>query len=142
MSLVVQKHNLYPRGRVLVLEDTQDRLDWLNDVLKNHDVEIVWCTKVMNFLQVSKERFDLIILDHDLGERGPGDGEGLTGKQAAERMDVDRHIPVVVWSVNDIGAKEMVTILKERNYMAAWVPFMFPTIKLLGDALQGFFTVR
>lgn len=110
-----------PYTRIVVLEDTHERVQWLRDTFPG--TEIDHAPDVVTFLKSVRRPYALAILDHDLGGDlgdGPdakatydagtaGDANGLTGMDAVAACD--RSTPVVVWSANPVWGPRMVDAL-------------------------------
>jgi DNA-binding response OmpR family regulator len=106
------------RVDILVLEDEQYRIDWLG---KHFPTKIVmWAKNPTTFEGSLKYRPRVILLDHDLGK------PQANGYDACKTMPgkVHSHTPVLVWSVNPVGAKNIVTYLKNSGFSTvAHLPF-------------------
>lgn len=109
---------------VLVLEDDEVRIRWLRRALRKHDPRIVWTDSVTNLLELANREplWDLILLDHDLK------GRAYNGTVAARYLRAVG--PIVVWSLNDTGARRMVKILRGREevLVVGWLPFGSPEL--------------
>lgn len=118
---------------IVVLEDTQERVQWLEATFPG--VNVRHCTNVVDFLKAIRTPHALVILDHDLaGELGDspaaqatydrgeaGDAYGLTGMDAARACG--KHTPVVVWSANPIWGPRMRDALAEWGVPVVQYPF-------------------
>lgn len=90
-------------AQILVIDDTQGRLDWFQDVLEplGHDVRLAYdATQALE--QFSESEFDLAFFDHDLGI-------GMNGSQLAFEVlnnPEDFKPPKAVWihTSNTVGA--------------------------------------
>ena len=122
------------RTRIVVLEDTEERVEWLKATFPQ--VEIEHCTDVVDFLRATRRPYALAILDHDLaGELGDSpeaagvydrgeayDQFGLSGMDAVRVVDLDT--PVVVWSANPVWGPRMLDALSARGVAySAYRPF-------------------
>src|SRR5262245_10158676 len=101
---------------VVVLEDSDVRVQWLRDLMEPLGFEVRAHDHVQQFLRLVKDagiRLTGVVLDHDLGGyRMPislQDGDGLDGLDAAEKMPAT--VPTLVWSTNHIEAPKMVETL-------------------------------
>ena len=118
--------------RVLFLDDDKGRADCFR---RNHsrrqDLKIVWVETSLEAILCFKEHhWDIVMLDHDLGELGnssglnPGCGmdvvdwmvDNLTG-------DVPKPELVVVHSWNPTRAPEMAARLRDQDFNVVQVPF-------------------
>lgn len=88
-------------------------------------VEVVCCQDVNDFLSLPLEEFDLICLDHDLGDFGKnaypttyGGTIELDGQFAANQIR-HRSLPhIIIHSWNPTGALRMLRILEEHNQVS------------------------
>jgi|SRR3990172_1074657 len=116
--------------RILILEDDLERMDTFNRLLKGH--RIVHVSTVFDAIQAFKRepRFDVVFLDHDLNDVVPNmyGYDERTGKHVAIFM-VKYLMPdkkpkkVVVHSMNDEGARGIMSILNSGEFQPRRVPF-------------------
>lgn len=137
---------------VLVLEDSVERMDWLDIALLGVDARVEWATSVRDFRaklsaieQQSEQReaLRLFILDHDLGPSLSGhDEHGETGLDAARTLPTDLagDVPALVWSVNDTGARAMHRELVGRGYAVRRMPFLRGNEDTLRAIVRGMVT--
>jgi len=95
---------------------------------------ILWARTVpaMNEILSHERVWDLVLLDHDIGQRE-------NGTDAARQI---RAIgPIVVWSLNHERAPGMVEILEARElHVIGWRPFGSPElVQTLRDVQRGRF---
>ena len=107
--------------RVIVLEDAEYRVEWLerhvgDDVHVTHCADVETFTTVLTALETPP---NLVILDHDLGTGAPG-GEGAA---AVPHIPDNADYPVVVWSANPIAGPRMANDLTDRKIEAYYAPF-------------------
>jgi CheY-like chemotaxis protein len=109
--------------RIFVLDDDKNRLQIFRSKLINHTV-ITAMTASEAIHILSKDSFEYIFLDHDLGDRvfvpsGPGTGYEVA-KWLAEHPE--KQAPnIVIHSYNPVGAKAMSNVLpKAQVYPGAW----------------------
>lgn len=121
--------------RILILDDEQCRHDAFAGAYAGHDVTHV--TTYQSFLHEIEMNspWDLVSLDHDLGEATGGnvyvDGWGVirffSGQHASMRIcELSEDIlplEVIVHSVNPEGARAMVANLTRRNVKVTWQPY-------------------
>ena len=110
-----------PVFRVLVLDDNHERLEAFAESLKGCQATCVSTSKAARMALIDEEPFDLVCLDHDLGEFGavrPGDGMEVTQFIARDMRD---KIPrwVLVHSCNVPAADRM-----ERELEDGGIPVM------------------
>ena len=121
--------------RILVLDDMKVRHEAFGRIYSEHEVVSVY-TYTEFLRQLEGARFDLIHLDHDLGDAvsnpdtwvdGWGSTREFTGGHAALRVcelseDMRPHA-VVVHSVNTSGAVQMLKDLRRVGIDCKWEPF-------------------
>lgn len=121
--------------RILILDDDQHRHDVFNRAYKGHDV--VHAHTYFKFLDElqSGSPWDLVHLDHDLGDLHSADtyvdGWGSTreynGQHASLRIceldDAELPRRVIIQSVNPEGARAMRSNLQRRGVPVVWEPF-------------------
>jgi hypothetical protein len=121
--------------KILILDDMKFRHDIFDKMFEGHDV-----THVFKFFDFAKELennvFDLICLDHDLGDEvsnpdfwidGWGKRREFNGADAAVKVCElnDAALPkqVIIHSINSVGAKTMLHILQRKGIPVEWQPF-------------------
>lgn len=123
--------------KILILDDIQHRL---NVFQKMHDGdEVVCCTHYLEFLEaLSTQKWDLIRLDHDLGDfrdadtyvDGWGKIQEYNGCHAAMRIcelpDDKKPERVIVHSVNPTGSADMTRTLLKAGIETTREPFAEP----------------
>ena len=82
------------RGRVLIVEDDQDSMNWLSTLLKHNQFEVLGAGDGMQAMQMAvRETPDLIILDVGLPA-----GNGIFVLESIRRNEDIHQTPVIVWS--------------------------------------------
>lgn len=97
--------------KIFVLEDNSERIEWFRNMFKGNELYITKDTKKA-LRQISKNRYDIIFLDHDLGN----DDLALTGREVARQMKKQRmakNTPVVLHSKNPHNRRKMLRHLLE-----------------------------
>ncbi len=108
--------------RILVLEDDELRIRWLARRLPQADIH--WTPGVDRFLELAHSptrRWDLILMDHDLGM-------SADGRDAARALNTSA--PIIVWSANwlEMG-RVMERILRRRGQpVIGWWYFGHPEL--------------
>jgi len=128
--------------RVIVLEDMEHRVQWLQQVLRRSKAKIVWKKDVESFIKASKKPHDMAIFDHDLGILPTGGYTTplpLNGADAARLYDPEVKVPVLIWSVNPEGGKRIEQILLEKGIPAGLVPFFDENLYNLARMLRELF---
>lgn len=125
------------RLRILVVEDSELRSQFLSDKFSEHDVQVVKDPlAAVEFLNHAK--YDVIFLDYDL-TAVPSQAllEKGTGIYVAKRLSetINKSTPVVVHSMNIRGAEYMVGILEN----AVMVPFNWLREDLEKNEVSAFF---
>ena len=120
------------KKRVLFLDDDKGRVDsFKENHLDRKDLKIVWAeTANEAILEFGEHHWDIVCLDHDLGEFGncsgmhPGTGMDVVDWMIDNmRGDIPKPELVVVHSWNPVRATEMVERLKEFDFNVVKVPF-------------------
>lgn len=116
------------KKKVLILEDDALRMEQFKNRLQGHDVvHVETATNAIEHL--SRTRFDLVLLDHDLGGRQYVDHTDEyedCGMRVAEWLSSDpRRVrdqgPIIVHSLNGPAAQQMVELITD----AIWIPFLW-----------------
>jgi CheY-like chemotaxis protein len=97
--------------KVLVLDDEPYRHQIFQEHLSTEDVRYAW-TAVEAVQALLSERFDLVLLDHDLALDDPGDGFEVA--QALVETP-NRETIVIVHSDNPYGAHRMLQVLRNAR---------------------------
>jgi CheY-like chemotaxis protein len=110
--------------RILFLDDSEDRRKIVRDFFQPKQFyEFYEASNSKQALELleSKSPFDMVFLDHDLGEDDENDGYFVAKyiSQMPEDLLPDK---VVVHSYNTAGAKRMVEVLKS-SVLVFYVPF-------------------
>jgi CheY-like chemotaxis protein len=113
--------------RLLIVEDSQARIDWFINEFREHSLTIVKTAKEAIEL-VTKYKFDVIFLDHDLEDvhykslldYGVACKEG-TGYEVAKHIknSINDAVPVIVHSMNYAGTENIKSVLAN----AIHIPF-------------------
>ena len=121
--------------KTLILDDDEFRHEYYTEIYTDHEVSHAW--KYSDFCSslVRGSPWDLIHLDHDLGDLVAGDtytdGWGklreFNGQHASQKLCElpDELLPkkVIIQSVNPEGAKSMLQMLQRRGVAVTWQPF-------------------
>lgn len=112
--------------RILVLEDNQDRIEWFKRMYRNHELYIT-CDLVKAREFCWEHEFDVIFLDHDLGDFNLAAIEKEnTGYGFAKWITIEgiqKYALYYIHSMNPTGANAMQNILKDNGYNALWLPY-------------------
>lgn len=103
--------------KILILEDDKNRIKWFKENTIGHSVDIVESAKPAIHL-IQEKKYDVIFLDHDLGGEVYVDSNNdNTGYQVAKAllMSINETTPVVVHSLNSVGAKNIQRIIPEAE---------------------------
>lgn len=128
-----------PQMRMLFLDDEQWRHDGQR-VMQSHRYAIDHVYNVTQAISALKETcYDLVSLDHDLQEdhyrtdqpSGTGTGLEVARYIAANPSCCAR---VIVHSLNDVGARRMITELHAAGVSAIRMPFSFTGVPIIGGA--------
>lgn len=116
--------------RILFLDDDERRLHLAWDQAKSldHNIDLVSTVeefvKQVDFAVKQNHRYyDLISLDHDLGNEIFTPSDGKSGFACAAKLVKEGVAPlgnplVIVHSYNPVGAEKMLTLLKEAGFLA------------------------
>src|SRR5574342_193254 len=122
---------------VLVLDDDSDRHEGFDRQYRSDTVVHVW-TVAEALDALNQVKFDVAQLDHDLNDfsKTPSYGDGVYGGARAELTgyDVARHIAremeesarpdlVIVHSVNPVGARAMMNVLRDAEIKCFYSPY-------------------
>lgn len=104
--------------KILILDDMSERHDGFIKVYKDRDVELFHAHNFAEFTKwLSEETFDIIWLDHDLGDVA----DGVDAARACLRLGYNPHI--FIHSANIIGAAKMQRILQDGGVPACTFNF-------------------
>jgi len=123
--------------KILILDDDSIRHNIFDNKYRDHDV--THCYTYGEFVEalVSSSPWNLIHLDHDLGDMTAADTytdswgqeREYTGQHAANQICSlgDDRLPekVIVHSLNPVGAKRIVDILRNRSVSVISQPFSY-----------------
>ena len=121
--------------RVLILDDSKERHEAFQRIFQAEELTSVYRYSEFLLALSLPEPWDLIHLDHDLGDEidadyfidGWGAKQEYNGVHAADRvceLPVEKQpIGVVVHSINSTGAVRMVKTLRAAGISAKWEPF-------------------
>jgi len=115
--------------RLLIVEDSAERerlfREWIPDDFRVTFVKSAG--RAMKVLELDAGRvYAGILLDHDLDQAVAIESElQLSGRQVVERMVrlIDPDVPVLIHSVNPLGARMMEQSLVEHGFDVTRVPF-------------------
>jgi len=118
--------------RILILEDSEDRIYQFKKRLIGHYIEYYANTKECIQSLKGNGPWDYLLLDHDLGNvfEQPGDG---TGYEVAKYIaDHPKLCPkqILTHSINNIGAAAMMRVLGDAGIRASYIPFLWTKIEI------------
>ena len=118
-------------GRVLVLEDDEDRCHWFQQQLATREHDLT-CDIAQAIKWLETRAYDTILLDHDLTEEHyysdahDDQGTGFAiASWLAQHPESQPNATIVVHSLNYVGAKRMVDVLRHSGRQAEHVPFPY-----------------
>ena len=128
--------------RLLVVEDSEARMElfreWIPEGFRATFVKSAG--RAMKVLELDAGRvYAGILLDHDLDQAVADDSElVLTGRQVVDRLVrvVDRNVPVMIHSVNLLGARMMEQTLVAHGFDVTRVSFFQLDRERLGRWLE------
>jgi CheY-like chemotaxis protein len=128
--------------RLLIVEDSEERValfrDWIPERFRATFVKSAG--RAMKVLELDAGRvYAGILLDHDLDQAVAAESElQLSGRQVVEQLvrKVDVDVPVLIHSVNPLGARMMEQNLVEHGFDVTRVPFFNLDRQRLGRWLE------
>lgn len=102
--------------KILVVEDSEDRNQHFRQWLQGHDFSIVLNAED-GIRQVHAKKYDVIFLDHDLGDRsGVPSDDPNTGYAVAKEIpnSINRDAQVIVHSMNPVGSQNILNVLSGK----------------------------
>lgn len=118
ISKTLENKNIEIKGnmRILILDDDQIRHDHFKQKYTDHDITHTYTVEeTVNAIMLDK--FSYIFLDHDLGGLQMVESGNGTGYEIAKFLhDNPQYLPthdIVVHSLNPIGRKNMIDVLKK-----------------------------
>lgn len=115
--------------RILILEDSTNRIESFKKRLQDH--EVVFTDKPEICIDLLKtERWDYLCLDHDMGVIFEKPGKG-TGYEVAQWISQNteyapRHI--LLHTMNNVGAAAMMQVLGRAEIRATYIPLLWEKI--------------
>ena len=111
------------RMRILVLDDDPTRHKVFDTLFAGHTLVHVYTVPQLE-IQLARRTFNLICLDHDLGDQPgkPGNGQDAAYVVAAHFATTAKPF-VLIHSWNTVGARAMVNILQEAGIPCRYRPF-------------------
>ena len=119
------------RLRVMILEDDHNRINQFKSILELQIQDVSYHLTAESFIeQLDQEtRVDLMLLDHDLGERVYVDtNDPNTGSEVVRHILTNRDdekfktTKIIVHSFNNVAAKYMVDVLARVKFDVLYVP--------------------
>ena len=118
-------------GRVLILEDDEVRCYWFQQQLADREHDIT-CDIQQAIEWLETREYEAILLDHDLTEEhyySDAHDDEATGYAIAAWLaahpERQPKATIVVHSLNYVGAKRMLDILRDSGREAEHVPFPY-----------------
>lgn len=121
--------------KILILDDDIIRHRTFQKRYSNHYVKHVQTYGHFIHELINNSPWDLIHLDHDLGDEIEGDfyvdewgtKKQYTGRHAAQKIcDLDKNLlptKVIIHSLNPSGAQTMKSLLSYSKIPVSWIPF-------------------
>ena len=112
---------------VLIVEDNPERVARFTEWLGHPQLRLLHVRSGDGALGCLKDRFDCILLDHDLDENHPMGTLGtVDGRGVVDRLvqsGVNRRTPIYIHSMNPGGRNEMFQRLKANGFAVEIKPF-------------------
>jgi CheY-like chemotaxis protein len=111
---------------ILILEDSEYRMEVFRDALRGHSIDhATTANDAIRFL--SKGKYDMMFLDHDLGQEHVDCGDKNSGSKVAfwlAEQEKHRETTIVIHSVNQPAALGMVDHLDHAGFWSVrYVPY-------------------
>jgi len=103
--------------RILIVEDDRNRIKWFKEHLIGFNVDIVKTAK-LGIVLCKTIKYDLIMLDHDLGGETFFDSDNEnTGYQVGKAIveSLNNETPVIIHSCNGVGAINIQSLLRHAD---------------------------
>jgi len=104
-------------ARILVIDDEQSRFEGIETMLRLQPGHEITYSTGTDALERIKEGWDTIFLDHDLGL------DYTDGYELAKTISENPPHQVIVHSMNIVGAKNIVNLLKNYVYDVRHIPY-------------------
>lgn len=120
--------------RILFLDDDISRVE---EFQIRTGLTVVHSTNIGDFIsRLNDSRYDLIMLDHDLGTND-GDGSDAAKYLAANRLLLGDDQTVIIHSANPIGAANMMSHMKHADHLrVSVIHFAWNKVSYSGDVLS------
>lgn len=117
--------------KILILEDSPERIFEFKKRLIGHDVIFTKDTKECIKL-LKTQKWDLICLDHDLGDVFEQPGEGNGYEVAKWIADHKSYAPrkILIHTMNNVGASAMMLTLGRVEIRATYIPCLWLKIQV------------
>jgi CheY-like chemotaxis protein len=103
-------------ARILVIDDEHPRFVKIEAMLSKQGHDIHYSDGTDALVRIA-EKWDVMFLDHDLGLNYPD------GYELAKAISENPPYQVVVHSMNIVGARNMVNLLKNHVYKVQHIPY-------------------
>jgi CheY-like chemotaxis protein len=118
-------------GRVLILEDDEERCYWFQQRLSSRESDIT-CDIAQAIEWLETREYETILLDHDLTEEhyysDEHDDEGTgyaIASWLANHPERQPDATIVIHSLNYVGAARMLEVLRNAGRRAEHMPFPY-----------------
>jgi len=144
---------------ILILEDSEERIIFLKKKLSHfgltEKVNIIWKTQVNDFEIWMNENKnnppDMIVLDHDLDydhyvcSGHPSYGKTTysvykNGSDAAKKIEW-KDVPVIIWSMNPVGADNIHLILEKKDIKSVKLLFGTKTVNSICKMINSLLAI-
>ena len=119
-------------NKIFILEDDYERILWFREQWAGH-CELTIATCIDSAIKAYTGVYDGLFLDHDLGGNQMVDSiETNTGytfcKWIIKNTETNKKIPIVVHSMNPVGADKMLEILTDNKFIEV-LKISYPNLK-------------
>ena len=122
--------------RILILEDTEERIHKFKQKLQGNLVKITDKPKECIEWLRNDGPWDYIFLDHDMGPVFSQPGEGTGWEVAKWIADNPQYCPTRVFlhTMNNVGAAAMMRTLGDANLRATYIPLLWEKLVVDNEA--------
>ena len=106
---------------VFILDDSPERIAFFQSIFGNDMDYAHNVSAALNMLRSRK--YDMIFLDHDLSENDPGAASGSTLADILEEEKLHTNIPIIIHSMNPVGAQNIQRTLNNTHSQVVVVPY-------------------
>src|SRR4051812_37693623 len=126
--------------RILVLEDDATRIKEFKMILGAIGVPFTLFTDMSEVPADCPESYDLLLLDHDLGQRvyvdSSDDNSGYAFLTSSYGRNAAKNALVIVHSLNEVGARKMIFVARELGAKVYRLPYSRNMLNVVDAAVR------